>query len=253
MKHTAMIALIGVALAGCTGEAAPAADASADAPAYAAPPVATHVGVEGGRVVVSGQAGPDERVRLIEMDGTAHGVTADAEGRFSISLPGTGASDRLYNLSVERAGQSVSSDGWLFSPGSAPERAVMLRPGGASLPVGAAPLLAVVDIDSGGGVAVAGVAEGDQDVAISLDGRTVARVRADDQGRWFSVLSSAVTPGAHRLGAAAGDLRDEREVEIAAVRPAGAIETAPVAGGVRVAWSLPGGGAQTTLILLPRP
>lgn len=252
MKRIAAITLVGLLLAACNGEAAPEADASAEAPAYAAPPVATQVRLEAGRAVVTGRAGPDERVRLIEMDGTAHGVTADADGAFSISLPGAGAGDRLYNLSVERAGQSVSSDGWLFSPASAPERAVMLRPGGASLPVGPAPLLAVVDIDSGGGVALAGVAEGDQDVSLSLDGRTVARVRADEEGRWFSVLSSAVTPGLHRLGATAGNQRDEREVEVAAIRPAGAIETAPATDGVRVAWSLPGGGAQTTLILLPR-
>lgn len=250
MKRMAVVALVGLALAGCTGETAPLADAAADTPAYAAPPVATHVGVEAGRVVVSGRAGPDERVRLIEMDGTAHGVTADDQGVFSISLPGTSAADRLYNLSVERAGQSISSDGWLFSPGAMPERAVMLRPGGASLPVGPAPLLAVVDIDSGGGVALAGVAGNGDEVELALDGRTVARVRADDQGRWFAVLNSAVAPGLHRLAAAVGDRREEREIDVSAARPEGAIQTAALPGGVRVDWSLPGGGAQTTLILL---
>lgn len=251
MKRMTVIALIGLMLAGCTGEAAPAADAAADAPAYAAPPVATHVGVEAGRVVVNGRAGPGERVRLIEMDGTAHGVTADDQGTFAISLPGTAAADRLYNLSVERAGQSVSSDGWLFSPAAAPERAVMLRPGGASLPVGASPLLAVVDIDSGGGVAVAGTAGAEEEVTVALDGRTVARVRADGDGRWFTVLGAAVPQGPHRLSATVGERRDGRDIEVSPMRPAGAIETAPVEGGLRVAWALPGGGAQTTLILLP--
>lgn len=251
MRRLATILMAGMAIAACSGEAAAPTDAADDAPAYAAPPVATHVAVEGGRVVVNGRAGPGERVRLIEMDGAAHGVTADDSGDYAISLPGTAPADRLYNLSVERAGQSVSSDGWLFSPAAAPERAVMLRAGGASLPVGPAPLLAVVDIDSGGGMAASGRADADEDVALSIDGRTVARVRADGEGRWFAVLSATAPAGSHRLAAVAGDRREERTVEVASVRPAAAIEPTAIEGAVRVAWALPGGGYQTTLILLP--
>lgn len=250
LRRTA-IAFIGLVAAACGGEVAPAADTAADAPAYAAPPVATQVSVESGRVVVSGRAGPGERVRLIEMDGTAHGVTADDQGLFSISMPDTAASDRLYNLSVERAGQSVSSDGWLFSPAASPGRAVMLRAGGASLPVGPAPLLAVVDIDSGGGVALSGRAGGGEDVTVTLDGRSVGRVRADADGRWFTVLAAAVSGGGHRVGASVGERSEARDIDVSAVRPAGAIEVAPLSDALRVAWSLPGGGAQTTLILLP--
>lgn len=251
MKRLAAILLMGMALCACTGETAAPADAATDEPAYAAPPVASHVEVQGGRVVVTGRAGPGERVRLIDMGGAAHGVTADDAGDYAISLPGTAAADRLYNLSVERAGQSVSSDGWLFSPAAAPERAVMLRAGGASLPVGPAPLLAVVDVDSGGGMAASGLAEPQAEVALSLDGRTVSRVRADAEGRWFSVLSATTSTGPHRLVAVSGERRDQRDIEVAPARPASAIESSATAEGLRVAWALPGGGYQTTLILLP--
>lgn len=249
----AAILTAALALAACGGESAPAADATQDAPAYAAPPVATHVELQDGQVVVAGRAGPGERVRLIEMDGTAHGVTADDRGLFAISLPGASPQDRLFNLSVERAGQSVSSDGWLFSPGSAPQRALMLRAGGASLPVGPAPLLAVVDVDGGGGVAVSGVASADQSVTVSLDGRPAAEARADSQGRWFAVLSAATTPGPHRIAAVAGDQREDRMIDLTLVRSDGAISAAPNDTGIRIAWALPGGGAQTTLLLLTEP
>ena len=253
MRNMAIAVAASVLIVGCTPDGAAPTDTPTDEPSYASPPVAS--GVESsasGSLVVSGVAGPDERVRLIQMDGTAHGVTADGAGAFAVAVPGGAGVDRLFNLSVERAGQSVSSDGWLFSPAAAPERAVMLRSGGASLPVGPAPLLAVIDMDNGGGVAAAGLAQDGETVSLSVDGRPSGSVRAGPDGRWFLVLSSAVSPGPHQITASVGDRRDQRSLDLSPVRPEGALEAHPVEGAVRVAWALPAGGSQTTWILLPQ-
>lgn len=246
-----LVMLVGLLLAACTPDAAPT-DVEADAPAYTAPPVADRVlAGEAGQVTAEGRAGPDERVRVIQMDGTAHGVTADGAGNFSISVPAASAADRLFNLSVDRSGQSVSSDGWLFSPMAAPSRAVMLRIGGASLPVGPAPLLAVVDMDAGGGVALSGRADPGTTVHVTVDGEAMGTAQADQGGRWFVVLTSTVTPGLHRLVASAGDQQMARDVMLVPQHGEGPLEASPVDGAVRIAWALPGGGSQTTWILLP--
>lgn len=251
MRVLAIAAWAGVLLAACSPDAAPT-DVAPAAPAYAAPPVAHRVQADGsGAITVIGRAGPDERVRLIQMDGTAHGVTADAAGVFAVTVPGGADADRLFNLSVERAGQSVSSDGWLFSAAIAPARAVMLRVGGASLPVGAAPLLAVVDMDAGGGVAMSGLAQAGEMVRVAVDGQMRGQVRAGPDGRWFTVLAATVTPGEHQVTVTVGERREQRLLSLVPVRSNGALETAQVDGAVRVAWALPGGGSQTTWILLP--
>ena len=251
MRDLAIAVLAGAVLAGCTPDGAVPTDTPSDQPAYAAPPVASRVEADGsGGMIIIGQAGPDERVRLIQIDGTAHGVTADGGGAFAVEVPEGGRVDRLFNLSVERGGQSVSSDGWLFSPGAAPERAVLLRPGGATLPVGPAPLLAVVDMDGGGGVAAAGLAGADEMVNVAVDGRPTGAVRAGPDGRWFLVLSAALNPGSHQITASVADRRDQRSLTMEPVRPDGALEVSTVDGAVRVAWALPGGGSQTTWILL---
>lgn len=243
-----------VAMATLIGACSPGPTQSTDSevmqPAYAAPPVAVAVETASqAGLTIRGRAGPDERVRLIQMDGTAHGVTAGGDGAFAITVPDRTPTDLLFNLSVERAGQSVSSDGWLFSPGAAPTRAVMLRAGGASLPVGAAPLLATIDMDPGGGAALAGRAEPGAMVAISIDGQSLGRVEAGDSGVWFMVLPSALSPGSHVLVASVGEQQARAELNLVSVRPEGALETVAVPNGVRVAWGLPGGGSQTTWIL----
>lgn len=251
MREFASAVLMAGLLAGCSPDAAPT-DVAPDTPTYAAPPVADIVRTDGsGAITVVGRAGRDERVRLIQMDGSAHGVTADGTGAFAVAVPGSAGTDRLFNLSVERAGQSVSSDGWLFSPAAAPARAVMLRVGGASLPVGDAPLLAVVDMDAGGGVAMSGRAEPGATVRIALDGQALDSIEAGPNGVWFAVLAAAVTPGVHQISASVGDRREQRELTLGPTRPTTAVDAAPVDGAIRVAWALPGGGSQTTWILLP--
>lgn len=251
MTRWIAIATAACLIGACSQDPTQTTDSELTQPAYAAPPVASAVEVSSqGGLTVRGQAGPDERVRLIQMDGTAHGVTAGGDGAFAIVVPGVTATNLLFNLSVERAGQSVSSDGWLFSPAAAPTRAVMLRAGGASRPVGAAPLLATIDMDPGGGVALAGRAEPGAMVSINIDGQARGRAEAGEDGVWFMVLTSAVPAGPHTLVARAGEEEARAELNLAPSRPEGALETVAVPSGVRIAWGLPGGGSQTTWVLL---
>ena len=246
-----LLVVLGLILAGCAPDAAPA-DVSAETPTYTAPPVAERVSVSPeGQLTISGRTGPDERVRIIQMDGTAHGGTADGNGAFSIAIPAGGDEDLLFNLSVERAGQSVSSDGWLFSPGHAPNRAVMLRIGGASRPVGPAPLLAVLDMDGGGGVALAGRSTPGARVRVSLDGQARGAAQADETGLWFMVLSSTVSAGPHQVTVNDGEDRVDRRLDLQPQRASGPLESTHFPDAVRVVWALPGGGNQTTWILLP--
>lgn len=238
-------------LAGCSREPEEAPQTAVQNAAYATPPAIRSVTAGAGGLEISGLAEAGERIRLIEMDGTAHGVTAGENGAFSLTLPATGPQDRLIAVNVQRAGRAVSADGWLFSPASAPERAVMLRPGGASLPVGQAPLIAAIDVDGAGGVAVSGVTEPGVEVEVRVDGVRSGRAQADPTGRWSLALETPLAAGQHRFLAVSSS-QLERTVDLAAVRPATPLETAAFEGGVRVAWALPGGGAQTTYILLDR-
>ncbi len=236
-------------LAACGREAEQTPQAAVQDAAYAAPPtIASVARAPDGGLAISGSAEPGERIRLIEMDGTAHGVTAGEDGAFSLTLPATAAQDRLISVNVQRADRAVSADGWLFSPAAAPERALMLRPGGASLPVGAAPLLATVDVDAGGGAAVSGVTEPNEEVEVRIDGVRSGTTQADASGRWSLALRTPLSAGQHRILAVSSN-QLERTVDLAAVRPTAPFETSVLDGAIRIAWALPGGGAQTTYLL----
>lgn len=239
-------------LAACGGEteAPRAADAGASRD-YAAPPRPTSVTAgPGGRLVVSGAARPDARVRLVAYGGDAYGAQADAQGAFRFELPASGQ-PRLLALSVEADGREVEGDGWLFAPPDRPERAVMLRPGSAALPVsgGARLALVSVDYDAGGGVAVAGTAPPNAEVLVLVDGRPAARGPASVDGRFAFRLAPEVTPGTHTVQLGAGGERQAYEVRFAPPPPAGALSVRSAPEGWRVEWPTSGGGAQATLVL----
>ncbi|WP_296820606.1 hypothetical protein [Brevundimonas sp.] len=244
-----LLAMLAV-LTGCSGGAREAEAPAAEDDAYASPPAVTAVRLsDTGGLTVIGSAEPGERIRLIEMNGTAHGVTTDARGVFELSLNADGAADRLFSVNVQRAGQAIPADGWLMSPAAAPERAVMLRPGDASLPVGPAPLLAVVDVDAGGGVALSGVAEPGAEVEVRIDGVRQGVTEADATGRWSLTPSATLPAGEHRVLVIA-DVQVEHALDLTPIRPTGPMQTEAVPSGLRIAWGLPGGGAQTTFLIL---
>lgn len=247
---TALVLAGLVSLAACADGPEAPARAVQDEAAYAMPPVVSAVARQGdGSLVVSGTATADERIRLVDLSGRTHGTTADAEGAFSLALPANETGDHLLSLTVQRAGRAVSSDGWLFAPRAAPQRAVMLRPGAASLPIGAAPLLAVVDHDGGGGVALSGRAEAGATVEIGLDGQPRGAVVAGPDDLWSTSLVLEGPTGSHLFTVASSGRRESVTIPLSASDPAQPVEVSILDGAIRVAWRLPGGGAQTTWII----
>jgi hypothetical protein len=233
--------------------AAPAASATAsaagEATAYQAPPLPTAVvGAPGGPVTVKGRASPGVRVRAGSPDGAAYGTTAGEDGVFTLDLPAARA-PRLFALSAEEGTRSVPGEGWLFIPPDDPRRAVLLRPGAAGVPVSRESLIAVVDYDAGGGAAVAGHAPANAAVKLYLDGAEAADAKADRTGAYATRLTARVTPGAHLLRAVAGGQSVERSISFAPGAAQGLFSAEREPAGWRVAWSPPGGGVQTTVVI----
>ncbi|MDC7674998.1 hypothetical protein [Asticcacaulis machinosus] len=214
-----------------------------------APEILTVAIGKNGIVRISGIARPDGRVRLISGQGQAFGVTANTRGEFEADLPGN-AQGSLYDVSMEESGRLMKAEGRLFVPPAQPERAVFMRSGSPSLPLSPhAPLLAVVDYDSRGGVAVAGRAKAGSLVSLAVNGSDIARVKADDTGLYHTILplrqslvGQTVTLEARSEGAI-----DNRQVDIVSTEVA-TDRVLQTGNAWRVDWSLPGGGAQTTIV-----
>lgn len=223
----------------------PAADAAA---AFAAPPAVVAVAVADDGLEVRGLAGAGERVRLLAAGGDAHGATADESGRFAVRIPASGA-DQLFGLTVQRQGRAVPAEGWLYVPPGGAGSALVLRPGAPAAPLEGAPLLAAVDYDGGGGLAVSGRTAPGTAVRVLLDGVVAGETEADATGLYGVRLASPAAPGPHDIQVNAGGLRVERRLVLAAAPPDGVVGSAPMEGGWRVAWRPPGGGAQTTYVL----
>lgn len=201
-----------------------------------------------GVVRISGIARPDGRVRLISGQGQAFGVTANTRGEFEANLPGN-TQGSLYDVSMEESGRLMKAEGRLFVLPAQPERAVFMRSGSPSLPLSPhAPLLAVVDYDSLGGVAVSGRTKAKAVVALSVNGSDIARVKADEAGLYYTLLplrqslaGQDVTLTARSEGAI-----DSRQLNIVSTGVADSVQ--PAGNAWRVDWSLPGGGVQTTIV-----
>jgi hypothetical protein len=203
----------------------------------------------GGGVVLSGRASPNARIRADTLDKAAYGVTAADDGRFVLELPPSRL-PRLVAVSVEGPRRSTPAQGWLFIPPDRPERAVLLRPGAGARAYPGAGLLATVDYDPAGGVAVSGVAAKNVPVEVSVDGGEFIASHSDAEGRWTARLPAALTPGAHELRARAGGVQVERQVDLSPPRASKAFAAEREKDDWRVDWIPPGGGSQTTLVLI---
>jgi hypothetical protein len=202
-----------------------------------------------GVVKISGVARPDGRVRLTSRQGQAFGVTANTRGEFEAELPND-VNGNLYDLSMEDSGRLMKAEGRLFVPTGQPERAVFMRSGYPSLPLSPhAPLLAVVDYDGLGGVAVAGRTKAGAVVALGVNGADVARVKADEAGLYSAILPlrQSLVGQAVMLTAQSEGAVDARTVELQA-EPGEMDSIQPTEAAWKVHWLLPGGGSQTTMV-----
>ena len=254
MKSSAakiMVVLLLAALSGCHSSGKAVTEDETDAlrrQGYARAPQITEVTQEGVSFVVSGIATPDGRVQFIYA-GSNVGLNADSKGRFRVALP-SGPAGGLYDLMVEDRGRYMHAEGRLFVPAGSPDKAVVLRPGGASQPLSATKnVLAVVDYDSAGGVAVAGRVEAGQTVNFVADGVTIGRTQSDDTGRYhLTAQIAAPTAVPVQIDAAVEAGSDQQKRPIMVSLPAGNDQITKLTDGWRIDWVLPGGGVQTTLV-----
>jgi hypothetical protein len=217
---------------------------------YAAAPVITAVAQSGpGNLVITGQAQPDGRVRVLYGQQRAIGVTADANGRFSAELPAS-PEGSVFDLSTEDNGRLIHAEGRLFVPPGQPGKAVLLRPGSASLPITPQGLgIAVVDYDSAGALGITGRAGPKAALDVWVDGEIRAQPNSRDDGVFTAMTQIAPPDEAARTVSIAADAASTSwKRNIAVTKPVGGDRVTPIPEGWRVDWTLPAGGTQTTLV-----
>lgn len=243
-------------IASCGEGAAPLAPAAktpgAEAdPGYLAPPTPTGARLEGGQVVLSGQAPPGARVRLATPEGEARFAQADAKGAWRLALP-VAAQARIFGLSAVVEKRTVQGEGYvLLTPTGEP---VLLRAGAGALRLGGGGSQGVdaVDFDREGGAVVSGRAPAGAALSIHIDGRKFGEGRADGKGRYALALTQQPLAAGARQIDVFGDATENPVVVDATPAPQlseGPFRAASVAAGLRVDWMTPGGGAQSTILL----
>ena len=237
-----------VILAACSPDDRPAPrPADVEQSAWMVPPRFDGVDFSGDGVVVSGQAEPNRRVVLTDQTGRAAAASADAQGAVTVRLPGRPGLS-LWRIDMATGAEEARTGQWL-AVSTTDRTAVVLRAGASARPVGPAGLLATADYD-GGGLLVAGRASPGQQVQVVLDEGPVRTAVADENG-WYEARFPAVAPGARRLRAQSGATLHEVPLVLAA--PSGALDFAREPGGLRIDWSPPGGGGQSTWIVRGAP
>lgn len=249
---------VALALSACGKKDAPALltaqDSSQAASRYLAPPQVLAVsGQPGGELSIQGVAKAESLIRGVTPDRKGYGATTGKNGRFVLDLPPTNAPEMIA-ISEENGRRELQADGWLFVPPDAPDRAVILRAGAPSRPLQAG-LVATIDSDSAGGAAIAGVAAPGAAVDVTVDGGTAVRAIADDHGVWGARLGvdKHITAGAHQVRVTSRGLTVDRSFDFTPGATTQIFNAVREPDGWRIAWATPGGGVQTTFLLVGAP
>ena len=231
-------ALLAGGVAGCSPS--PPERTAGDAQAerdWARPPVIERAERNGSALAISGVADPEARVVLRGDDGAAFAATADSRGGFEIRLPAP--SGHLLLRAETQVGQDAapSPERLLVLAGGRGPIAV-LRPGGPTRRLDAAPALGAIDSDGRMRLASGRAPAGTAAVEVQGGGETV-QVVPEAGGRWSVILAARDGPDRIRVAgrdfpwpgeaAGSGDLAVER-----------------LEAGWRIRWAGPGGAAQTT-------
>lgn len=225
--------------AGCSAPPArePPAAATAPGTGWTRPPVILSVRRGPATLIFSGEAEPGARVVLRNDVGVAYAAAADGAGHFEIRM--TAPQGALLLRPETQVGQdaAASPDRLLILEGGRGPIAV-LRTGGSTRRLDAAPALGAVDSDGEGALASGRTAQAGAAVAVVAGGETV-RVASDPSGRWTVVLGPLGTGEAIRVGDAAfvwpGPGVDK-----------GGLQVERAGAGWRVGWSGPAGARQWT-------
>ena len=248
-----VLVVLTVCLMGCgpRPSAAAAGHAKREGPdaSYVAPPAVTGASLNGGRVALNGTAQAGSRVRLAAPNGAASLVTADAAGRWRLSLSAA-SEPRLFGLSLTSGARTVQGQGYLLlTPGG---EGVLLRSGAGALRLGARakPGLTAFDFDRQGGAVVSGTAAPGSSVTLRGGHGRAADGRADSAGRFAVALAEPLGPGLQRITVIGDFGQDSAVIDATPAAPLaeGPIRSVRTAAGLRVDWMTPGGGVQSTLI-----
>ncbi len=238
----AMLSMIAAVAAGGAAACSPtppeqAADDAEAAREWARPPAIEGVVRAGSALTVSGVADAGARVVLRGDDGAAFAATADSRGRFEVRIPAP-AGHLLLRPETQVGQDAAPSPDRLLILAAGEGPIVVLRPGGPTRRLDAAPALGAIDSDGRMRLASGRTAAGTERVAVQSGGETV-QVAPDAQGRWSVILPPGDGPDTIRVagrefpwpGEAAGpqDLVVER-----------------LDAGWRIRWTGPGAARQTT-------
>jgi hypothetical protein len=211
--------------------------------------------MDGGGVALGGRTNPEARVRLQSPDGAAYGVTAGADGTWTLATP-PAPGVRLLGVSEVVGSRAVQSTGYLAILPAPGQPAIMLRAGGGSqvFPVAAAaPWISAVDVDGGGGASVSGVGRPGVPVRMVVDGVAAGEARPDAQGRFSVAPTFTLKPGLHQAVAQSSLGHGKADFVVSQAAP---ISGPPFFGqrqanDWRIDWLTPGGAPQTTLVFDP--
>ena len=254
-------ALLALGVAGChpnaDGHPPPSAQAVDSAQTgYVTPPrVTSAVRMDGGGVALTGRTEPEARIRLQSPDGAAYGVTASADGTWSLVVPAPQIV-RLLGISEVVGSRAVQSMGYLaILPGSG-QPAILLRAGGGSHTLGSAsdaPWISVVDFDGGGGAVISGLGKPGAPVRVTVDGSVVGEARPDGNGRFSVTPPFALKPGLHQVEilSTSGQARAAFMVSTPAPLSNPSFVGQRQANDWRIDWLTPAGAPQITLAFDP--
>lgn len=238
----AILSMVVAGLAGATAACSPppterAGGAGRTAAAWTRPPVVTRVERAGPALLVAGVAEPEGRVVLRSDGGEAFAASADARGRFEIRLPAP--SGHLLLRPETQVGQDAarSPDQLLILAGGQGPIAV-LRPGGSTRRLDAAPALGAIDSDAGLRLASGRAAVGTARVEVRSGGEAL-QVAPDASGLWSVVLPPFE-------GAEGIEVAGHAFVWPGEAVAAGGLMVERAGTGWRVRWSGPGGARQST-------
>lgn len=246
-----------VLLSGCGEGATPAiapAKASPAVPveaAYLPPPAVTATRANGAKLVLTGTAPADARVRLATPEGEASFATANSKGVWTLDLPAT-TDPRIFGLSATAGARQLQAQGYVLITPSG--EAAMLRAGTGAVRVGRTGKngLDVVDFDREGGAVVSGRAPAGAALSIHIDGRQLAEGRADANGRYAAPLTQQpLAGGMHQVDVFGDATENTANIDTTPAPPLanGPFRATSVPAGLRIDWMTPSGGAQSTIIL----
>lgn len=216
---------------------AQAATTTATAAGWTRPPAILSVRRGPATLIFFGEAEPGARVVLRNDAGVAYAAAADDKGRFEIRMAAPQGSVLLRPETQVGQDAAASPDRLLILEGGRGPIAV-LRTGGSTRRLDAAPALGAIDSDAEGALASGRTAQAGASVSVDAAGETV-RVATDEAGRWSVVLGPIGSQGPIRVGETVfawpgpGADKDGLQVERAGA-------------GWRVGWSGPAGARQWT-------